>query len=94
VRSHGSGITSGMYAVPNQMQAVATGQARWAVGIGCRGSVNQSELGTTALLKVIWWDLRLACIGVNPAGDTGDVSPPKIGLRGTVMHYVPPIFSF
>ena len=33
-------------------------------------------------------------IGVNPAGDTGDVSPPKIGLRGTVMHYVPPIFSF
>jgi len=29
-------------------------------------------------------------IGVNPAGDTGDVSPPKIGLRGTVMHYVPP----
>jgi len=33
-------------------------------------------------------------IGVNPAGDTGDVSPPKIGLRGTVMHYVPPKFSF
>ena len=62
MRSHGSGITSGMYAVPNQMQAVATGQARWAVGIGCRGSVNQSELGTTALLKVIWWDLRLACL--------------------------------
>ena len=30
-------------------------------------------------------------IGVNPAGDTGDVSPPpKLGLRGTVMHYVPP----
>ena len=28
--------------------------------------------------------------GVNPAGDAGDTSPSKIGLRGTVMHYVPP----
>jgi len=28
--------------------------------------------------------------GVNPAGDAGDTSLAKIGLRGTVMHYVPP----
>ena len=26
----------------------------------------------------------LKSIGVNPAGDTGDTSPAKIGLRGTV----------
>ena len=31
--------------------------------------------------------------GVNPAGDTGDTSPAKIGLRGTVLHYVPRKFS-
>jgi len=30
-------------------------------------------------------------ISVNPAGDTGTrPPPPKIGLRGTVMHYVLP----
>jgi len=25
-----------------------------------RGSVGQSELGAEALLKAVWWDLRLA----------------------------------
>ena len=29
--------------------------------------------------------------GVNPTGDT---SPAKIGLRGTVLHYVPRKFSY
>jgi len=28
----------------------------------CRGSVGQSELGAAALLKAVWWDLRLASL--------------------------------
>jgi len=58
--SHGGGITSGMYATTNRMQAASPGEARWGFGIGCRGSVGQSELGAAALLKAVWWDLRLA----------------------------------
>ena len=33
-----------------------------AVGIGCRDSVGQSELGAAALLKAVCWDLRLASL--------------------------------
>ena len=40
-----------------------------------------------------WCTFCGACIGVNPVGDTGDTSPAKIGLRGTVLHYVPRKFS-
>jgi len=47
--SHGGGITSGMYAATNWMQATAPGEARWGFGIGCRGSVGQSE----SLLKAV-----------------------------------------
>jgi len=50
-RSHGSSITSGMYAATNWIQAAAPGEARWGFGIGCRGSVGQLELGAAALLK-------------------------------------------
>ena len=60
--SHGGGITSGIYAATNWMQAVAAGEARWGFGIGCRGSVGQSELRAAALLKAVWWDLRLASL--------------------------------
>jgi len=60
--SYGGGITSGMYEAINCMQAAASGEARWGFGIGCRGSVGQSELGAAALLKAVWWDLRLASL--------------------------------
>jgi len=60
--SHSGGITSGMYAATNWMQAAAPGEARWGFGIRCRGSVWQSELGAAALLKAVWWDLRLASL--------------------------------
>jgi len=62
--SHGGGITSGMYAATNWIQATAVvpGQARWGFGIGCRGSVWQSELGAAASRKAVWWDLRLASL--------------------------------
>ena len=33
------------------------------------------------------------CIGVNPAGDAGDVSPPIFWLVGTSMGMSPPIFG-
>jgi len=46
--SDGGGITSGMYAATNWMQVAAPVEARWGFGIGCRGSVGQSELGTVA----------------------------------------------
>jgi len=32
-------------------------------------------------------------IGVNPAGDAGDVSPPIFWLVGTSMEMSPPIFG-
>jgi len=32
-------------------------------------------------------------IGVNPAGDAGDVSPPIFWLAGTSMGMSPPIFG-
>ena len=60
--SHGGGITSGMYAATYWMKAAAPGKARWGFGIGYRGSVKQSELGASALLKTVWWDLRLASL--------------------------------
>jgi len=60
--SHGGGITSGMYAAPNWMQATAPGKVRWGFRIGCRGSVGQSELGSAVLLKTVWWDLCLASL--------------------------------
>jgi len=60
--SHGGGITSGMYAATNWMQAMAPSEAWWGFGIGCRGSVGQSELGATALFKTVRWDLHLASL--------------------------------
>ena len=60
--SHCGGNTSGKYAAPNWMQATAPGKAPWGFGIGCRGSVGQSELGAAVLLKAVWWDLRLASL--------------------------------
>jgi len=60
--SHGGGITSGMYASTHWSHVAAPGEARWAVGIGCRGSVGQSELGAAASSKALWWDLRLASL--------------------------------
>ena len=51
-----------MYAATNWMQAAAPGEARWGFGIGCRGSMGQSELGVAALPKAVWWDLRLASL--------------------------------
>jgi len=49
--SHGSGITSGMYAATYWMKVAAPGEARCGFAIGCRGSVGQSELGVAVLLK-------------------------------------------
>ena len=60
--SHGGDITSEMYAATNWMQAAAPGEARWGFGIGCRGSIGQSELGAAALLKAACMDLRLASL--------------------------------
>jgi len=60
--SHGGGIISGMYSTTDWMQAAAPGEALWAFGIGCRGSMGQSESGAAALLKAVWWDLRLASL--------------------------------
>jgi len=37
--------------------------------------------------------LWLPGIGVNPAGDAGDVSPPIFWLVGTSMGMSPPIFG-
>jgi len=37
------------------------GEVWWGFGVG-RGSVGQSELGAAALLKAVWWDLRLASL--------------------------------
>jgi len=61
-RSHSGGVTSGVCAAPNLSQAMAPGEVRWLLGIGCRGSVENSELGAAALLKAVWWDLRLASL--------------------------------
>jgi len=36
---------------------------------------------------------RQTGIGVNPAGDAGDVSPPIFWLVGTSMGMSPPIFG-
>ena len=55
-------MTSGMYAPTNWMQATARGEAWWGFGIGCCGSVRQSEFGVAALLNAVWWDLRLASL--------------------------------
>ena len=60
--SHGSGVTSGMYGSTNWCQAAAPGEARWAVGIACRGLVGQLELGAAASRKAVWWDLRLVSL--------------------------------
>jgi len=62
VWSHGGGITSGMYASMHWSHAAAPSEAWWAVGIGCRCSVAQSELGTAASRQAVWWDLRLASL--------------------------------
>jgi len=56
------GVTSGVCAAPNLSQAMAPGEVRWLLGIGCRGSVENSELGAAALLKAVCWDLRLASL--------------------------------
>ena len=44
--SHGGGITSGSGCMPLQpgWQDTPPGQALWGFGIGCRGSMGQSEL--------------------------------------------------
>jgi len=60
--SHDGGITSGMDAAGHWCQGAAPGKAWWAVRIGCRGSVGHLELGASALLKAVWWDLRLASL--------------------------------
>ena len=60
--SHGGGITSGMYASTHWSQAAAPADAQWAVGIGCRGSVGQSELGAAASRKAVSSDLHLASL--------------------------------
>jgi len=52
--NHGGSITSGMHVATYWMKVAAPGEAWWGFGIGCRGSV--------ALLKAIWWDLRLASL--------------------------------
>ena len=53
--------------------------------------------GPLSLSRVMMWSdsfgKAIVSTGVNPAGDTGDMSPVKIGLRGTVLHYVPRKFS-
>jgi len=55
------------------------------------GILEDADADQEGLVGGEEWDPAGRSIGVNPAGDTGDVSPPpKIGLRGTVMHYVPP----
>ena len=38
-------------------------------------------------------DPMTVVIGVNPAGDAGDVSPPIFWLVGTSMGMSPPIFG-
>ena len=59
--SHGGGITSGIYADTNWIQAVAPailgGIQNWVPWLG-----GQSELGAAVLLKTVWWDLRLASL--------------------------------
>jgi len=40
----------------------AARDARWGFRIGCRGLVGHSELVAAALLKAVWWDLRLASL--------------------------------
>ena len=62
------------------------GLALVAATVGC--SYSHVPVSIQITYDVVFW--AVLPIGVNPAGDTGDVSPPKIGLRGTVMHYVPP----
>ena len=42
-----------MYAATNWIQATAPGEAQWGFEIGCCGSVGQSELGASALLKAV-----------------------------------------
>jgi len=37
--------------------------------------------------------VEIISIGVNPAGDAGDVSPPIFWLAGTSMGMSPPIFG-
>jgi len=62
VGTHGRGITSGMYASTHWSHAAAPGKAQWAVGIGCHGSVGQSELGAAASSMAVGWDLHLASL--------------------------------
>jgi len=47
--------------LPGCMQPL-TGEALCGFAIGCRGSVGQLEWGVAALLKAVWWDLRLASL--------------------------------
>jgi len=44
------------------IQVAAGGEVLWGFGIGCHGSVGQSELGAVVLLKAVWWDLRFASL--------------------------------
>ena len=55
-------VTSRMNAPVPRWQRTAPDEARWGFGIGCRGSVGQSELMAAALRKAVWWDLRLASL--------------------------------
>jgi len=61
VGSHGGGITF-RDVCGHMIQLAAGGEAPWGFGIGCRGSLGQSELGAAALRKAVWWDLRFASL--------------------------------
>jgi len=63
--SHGDGITSGMCAATNWMQAVDPGGSCRRGSVGIQNWVAQlgsQNWGAVALLKAIWWDLRLASL--------------------------------
>ena len=85
--SHDRSITSGMYASTHWTHAVAPGEPQWAVGIGFRGSVGQSECGVAASCKAVWWDLRLASLLMHLSLDL-DL------LFVCFYHFVPVFFAF
>jgi len=52
-----------MYTSVHWSHAAASGEAQWAVRIGCCVALGQLELGAAvALRKAVWWDLCLASL--------------------------------
>jgi len=47
----------------------------------------------TSVSILVFLGLSVLDIGVNPAGDAGDVSPPIFWLVGTSIGMSPPIFG-